>query len=425
MSTSGASQRYSLMNAVLKGLPEEGELFVPEKIPVLNWKTWKHFDFLSVAQLVLSEFLSDDFSETEISTLCKKSFNFPVVLRKIDESHSYLELFHGPTAAFKDVAARFLAELLGLIKIKQNDKSTTTILVATSGDTGGAVAAAFSGRPQFRVVILFPHQGVSPFQQQQLTCWESNIKSLAIEGTFDDAQRLVKSLLSKNDLAARYHLTSANSINIGRLLPQVCYYAASSLWWWNERHNPATYFIPTGNMGNAVAAFWAKAMGFSIDKIHMACNANETLSHFYKTGVFQPQSSIKTLANAMDVGNPSNWKRLQFLYPQFQSLLDFSSATSVSDEEIRNTIKSVYKRHHEVICPHTATAWCLSERQILENDASGIIVGTAHPAKFSEIIEPLLGVSVAEPESFKEIRSRPSQFQVIPPEENKIIPFLE
>lgn len=414
-STRNKEDTVSFLQAVDLGLAADGGLFVPEEFPQFHENEFNDLTFKSIVKKVLSPFLKEDFSILEIENLSEKAFSFPIKLKKISEQTSILELFHGPTAAFKDVAAQFLAQV-----INGNSNRQQTILVATSGDTGGAVAAAFNNRPGVNVVLLFPNKGVSPLQRQQLTCWGPNIISLAVEGTFDDCQRLVKSLLANRELTERFQFKSANSINIARLLPQACYFAASALWWSKERNTKANFIIPTGNMGNAVAAFWAKRMGFPINKITMASNANSVITNFYKTGEFQPMPSQATLANAMDVGNPSNFERLKDLYPDYQELKSFSNTQSINDDEIKSTIKDVYKKYGEVICPHTATAFVISEKQ--QNES--IVVATAHPAKFKEIVEPLLSIEIKLPIQLQNLYERRSQFKIIAASEIEILKLL-
>lgn len=415
VSTRG-SEPYSFCDAVTRGLAPDGGLFVPETLPQLDLKKIVNGDFIAVAVETLRPFMEEDFTEKEIRLMTEKAFYFPIPLRKIDSQTSVLELFHGPTAAFKDIAAQFLGEMLSKI----NTDPDKTILVATSGDTGGAIAAAFDGRPGFRVVILFPKNGVSQLQKQQLTCWGHNIKSLAVEGSFDDCQRMVKSILSHSEYQSEFHLTSANSINIGRLLPQTCYYAASSLWWWAERKQKASYVIPTGNMGNAVAAFWARKMGFPIENIMMATNANKVIPEYFQSGHFEARASVATLANAMDVGNPSNFERLRYLHPERAELLSFSGAESVSDDEIRWTVREAHRKYGTIVCPHTATAFAIREKL----PGNWIVVATAHPAKFSESIEPLIAEKIPVPPSLQELYHRPSKYDIILPEEKQVISVL-
>jgi threonine synthase len=409
-STRNSGERVGFLEAVESGLASDGGLYVPCEFPSFRDRLPQDQSFSAVATQILSEFMAEDFSPNEISELIQRAFRFPIPLKAFDSHTSILELFHGPTAAFKDVAAQFLGEVMGHALKKEK-----TILVATSGDTGGAVAAAFDGRPGFRVVILFPKDGVSPLQRQQLTCWGPNILSVAVEGSFDDCQKTVKRLLADPELCKQFEFTSANSINLARLLPQSLYYAASSLWWFNEHHEVANYVIPTGNMGNAVAAFWAKAMGFPISKIVMATNANAVVPEYFHSGRYLPQPSVMTLANAMDVGSPSNFERLQDLWPELKTLEKVSDAVSVSDEEIRATIKNVYQLKREILCPHTATAMAVRSR--LQGD--WIVVSTAHPAKFTEVVEPLIGCAVPVPPSLQSLRDRPTHYREITSEELK------
>jgi threonine synthase len=243
-----------------------------------------------------------------------------------------LELFHGPTAAFKDFGARFLASCL--TRIRHGSARPLRILVATSGDTGGAVAAAFHRKPGIEVVVLFPKGLVSPTQERQLTCWGDNITSLAVQGTFDDCQRLVKEAFRDEAMSAEAELSSANSINLGRLLPQAAYYAQSSLAIWRRTGRRASYIIPSGNLGNSVACIWAKKLGWPIDRIVLAHNANRTVPDFLETGELRPRPSVATLASAMDVGNPSNLERMLALYPDAQALGSALSAVSISDAAI-------------------------------------------------------------------------------------------
>ncbi len=412
VSTRGWSGKIDFLQAVERGLAPDGGLFVPEEFPTFRVNDFVDMSFPKIASRILRPFLRDNFDSQQVDAIAEKAFYFPVTLKKISEQTTILELFHGPTAAFKDIAAQFLGEVMP--SMNQGQK---TILVATSGDTGGAVAAAFDGRSGFRVVILFPKNGVSLLQRQQLTCWSSNIISLAVDGCFDDCQRIVKSLLGNPIHRERFHLTSANSINIARLLPQSTYYAAASLWWWRERNQKAQFIIPTGNMGNAVAAFWAKKMGFPIEKIVMATNANHVISDYYRNGEFKPHPSLVTLANAMDVGNPSNFERLKSLHPDLRQLLLMSESHAVSDEQIRSTISQVYNDFNEIICPHTATA--MAVRQTLAGE--WIVVSSAHPAKFNEVVEPIVKVRVPEPTCLQELRARASKFIEIRPTESDVL----
>lgn len=433
--------RVSFLQAVEQGVGSDGGLFVPENFPQFSPQDFIDDSFPAIAKKVLLPFVREDFDEFTLSAMIDRAFNFEIPLvpflknpaTSVPAAASLLQLYHGPTGAFKDIGARFIAEVLSAKSDKDNDKDKM-ILVATSGDTGGAVASAFFQKPHCRVVILFPLDGVSNLQKQQLTCWGQNIMSLGVKGSFDQCQAIVKTLLAENELVKQWRLTSANSINIARLLPQACYYAASSIWWWKSQITSNTkfqsaspfvderpkvdYIIPTGNMGNALGCIWARRMGFPINKITLATNANRVIPDYFITGQFNPQLSIPTLANAMDVGNPSNFARLQYHYPELASLESFCSSIAVSDEEIRSTIQRVARDFGFVICPHTATAVAVALNKL--HPFNGIIVSTAHPGKFREVVEPLVSAEVPLPESLRQIFNVSPQFQVVSPKVESI-----
>ena len=345
-----------------------------------------------------------------------EAFDFPVPVKPLPVAHdaSVLELFHGPTAAFKDFGARFLAACMA--RIPRPSGRTLTILVATSGDTGGAVAAAFHGRPGMEVVVLFPRGLVSPRQELQLTCWGGNVRSLSVAGTFDDCQRLVKAAFADPALSAHRELSSANSINIGRLLPQACYYVATSLAGYRRTGQKVNFIVPSGNLGNVLAAVWARKMGLPIGELVLTFNANRTVPDFLDSGVWAPRPSVATLASAMDVGNPSNMERLRHLHPEHAELLAAVRATSVSDAAIEARIRTDRTALGETWCPHTA---CAAETYALlseEDKAKGpwILVGTAHPAKFPETVEPLVGHPIPVPDSLAKLLSLPRSVTEVP-----------
>jgi threonine synthase len=283
--------------------------------------------------------------------------------------------------------------------------------VATSGDTGGAVAAAFHRKPGIRVVVLFPKGLVSPTQERQLTCWGDNVTSLSVRGSFDDCQRLVKQAFLDASLRGQVTLSSANSINLGRLLPQAVYYAATSLAMFRKYGEPASFVVPSGNLGNVVACLWARRVGLPIGEVVLAHNANRAVPDYLATGVWEPRASIPTLASAMDVGNPSNMERLRALFPDVVALRAAVSACSVTDDEIRARIRSGYERFGQMWCPHTATAAAAWERlpQGRRESRRWVLVATAHAAKFAEIVEPLIGTPVPVPESLARLFARPTQ----------------
>jgi threonine synthase len=402
-------------DAVLQGLAPDGGLYVPVGWPHLDPQSFAGSLALpQVASAELAPFLAGDRLAAALPQIASEALNFPAPVVPLDEAQrlQVLELFHGPTAAFKDFGARFLA---GCFAHLVESGRKRTILVATSGDTGGAVAAAFHGHPGVEVAVLFPKGLVSPTQERQLTCWGGNVRSLSVRGTFDDCQRLVKAAFLDPDLSARRELTSANSINLGRLLPQSVYYAATSLAIWRAHGERASFVVPSGNLGNALACLWARQLGLPIGDVVLAHNANRTVPDFLASGLWQPRASVATLASAMDVGNPSNMERLRALFPELEALRAAVSACSVSDEDIRARIVSGYRDYGQVWCPHTATAAEAWSRIPAERRRTGrwVLVGPAHPAKFREIVEPLIGRQVAVPQTLEVLFARPAEFTEI------------
>jgi threonine synthase len=402
-------------DALAQGLAPDGGLYVPQAWPHLAPETFGSAeDLAAVGGRLLAPFVEGDALAASLGDILAEAFDFPApVVALPRERLSILELFHGPTAAFKDFGARFLAASLG--RLRRGESPPLTILVATSGDTGGAVAAAFHGRPGIEVAVLFPKGLVSPTQQRQLTCWGGNVRSFAVRGTFDDCQRLVKQAFMDPALRARRELSSANSINLGRLLPQAVYYAAASLSIWRRYGEPASFLIPSGNLGNSMACIWARTAGLPIRDVVLAHNANRTVVDYLATGEWQPRPSIATLASAMDVGNPSNMERLRALYPQLDELRSAVSACTVDDEAIRGRIRAGYRQMGQIWCPHTAAAAEAYERlpQELRASRRWVLVATAHPAKFREIIEPLIGREVPVPDSLARLFARASTYQEI------------
>jgi threonine synthase len=418
VSSRGAGAGTGFGAAILKGLASDGGLFVPERWPALPVQAFDGAGHLPViAARLLAPFAAGDALAAQLNDIVTEAFSFPAprVSLSDDDRLSVLELFHGPTAAFKDFGARFLAACFARLRPPQ--AAPLTILVATSGDTGGAVAAAFHRRPGVRVVVLFPKGLVSPTQERQLTCWGENVTSLAVRGTFDDCQRLVKEAFLDEALQASGSLSSANSINLGRLLPQTVYYAATSLALFHKYGEPASFVVPSGNLGNVVACLWARKMGLPIDQVVLAHNANRAVPDYLESGQWLPRASIATLASAMDVGNPSNMERLRSLYPQLDELRHALSAYSVSDDQIRAQIVAGYEQYGQIWCPHTATAAEAFERLPRHKRDSGrwVLVATAHPAKFAEIVEPLIGRAVPVPESLAALLARPTHCAEIEP----------
>ncbi len=400
ISTRDSNISYSLKSAIQKGLAEDGGLFVPEYFPKMNASEFSG-DFVHLSEKILSLF-SNEFEKNKLALLCKNAFNFELPLKSLNNNTFLLELFHGPTSSFKDFGARFLSEYLNAIS--ENEKST--ILVATSGDTGSAVASAFYGKPNINVIVLYPKGQISARQEHQITCWGTNILALAVEGNFDDCQALVKSAFQDPWWKEHTRLSSANSINIGRLLPQIIYYAYSSIQFLEHYRTKPGFVIPSGNLGNATAAYWAKAMGFPIREIALSSNANKVLPDYLQTGKYTPRPSLATLANAMDVGNPSNFERLHNLFPSKEIFNKNVRAQSISDEDIQKTIKNVYSKFKTIICPHTATAFFARENL---SDEPWIVVATADPCKFENIIEPIIEEKVPVAPQLQALLEQPSK----------------
>jgi threonine synthase len=416
-STRGVSNAVGFSGALQQGLAPDGGLYVPTNWPEMPAALQSQgLDLAFLATGLLAPFLVADPLEGELAAITREAFTFPAPLGTLDADArlSILELFHGPTAAFKDFGARFLAAALA--RVPRAGARSLNMLVATSGDTGGAVAAAFHGRPGMLVTVLFPKGLVSPTQERQLTCWGGNVASFAVRGRFDDCQRLVKEALQSPDLRERFELSSANSINLGRLLPQMVYYAAASLALFRQHGERAAFIIPSGNLGNAVACIWVRKLGLPIGDIVLAHNANRTVPDYLKNGLWQPRASIATLASAMDVGDPSNMERLRSLFPGTSELMHAVSADSVDDAAIRTRIRAGFADWGRSLCPHTAVAAEVYARLPSERRRASpwVIVATADAAKFKEIVEPLTGHEVPVPESLMRLFARPTACTEIP-----------
>lgn len=408
LSTRGLAPPVAISQAIAAGLAPDGGLYMPERWPAFQPGDFNEDASLAqVAYRLLAPFFAGDPIGDHLAAICDEAFAVEPPLRAFgDRGDFLLELFHGPTAAFKDYGAAFLAGCLGALP---RGEVPLTIVVATSGDTGAAVAAAFHRKPGFRVVILYPDGRVSPRQAHQLGCFGDNVRAFRVDGSFDDCQRLVKSVLSDAAFRAEVPLGSANSISLGRLLPQMAYYAHAALKHWREHATALDFVVPTGNLGNGLACLLARRMGMPIGRIVLASNANAVLPVFFAGGAYAPGPSIATLANAMDVGAPSNFERLQWLYPDDAGLRSVLSAVAVDDAAIRATVVDARERHGDAVCPHTACAVHVL-RRLREAGANGAwaAVSTAHPAKFPEIVEPLVGHAVALPPALAAMLDRPA-----------------
>jgi threonine synthase len=420
-STRGAQEPVAFSEALTAGIAPDGGLYVPTEWPTLARTGLtvpaSESALAGLAEQVLAPFLSGDRLGDMLPAIAKAAFDFPAPQVWLDATRrlGVLELFHGPTAAFKDFGARFLAA--ALTRLRQAADRPLHILVATSGDTGGAVAAAFHRQPGIEVAVLFPQGLVSPTQLQQLTCWDGNVRSLAVHGRFDDCQRLVKEAFADEALRARVALSSANSINIGRLLPQMVYYWAASMRVWREHGEPACFVIPSGNLGNATACVWARRAGAPIQSIVLAHNANRTVPDYLESGVLRARASVATLSSAMDVGQPSNLERLSALYADAAALRGALCAQSIDDAATADRIRNDFQRYGRIWCPHTAVAAEAYARLPAADRARGrwLLVATAHPAKFREIVEPLIGVPVPMPPNLSRLFERATHSTAIEP----------
>ncbi len=402
-STKNESLRIPFSNAVLKGAADDGGLFMPVQIPHLDNNFFDELINLNIREIafeVIKNFI-DDIPSDDLLEIINNAISFEAPLIQLNDNLYVLELFHGPTLAFKDFGAQFLAKTLSYLFRKQ--KKETIILVATSGDTGSAVASGFHNIEGIKVGLLYPKNKVSKIQEQQLTTFDNNIFAFEVEGNFDDCQRLIKQAFADNDLRNQFNLTSANSINIARLLPQSFYYfsAYSQL---KNKNKPLIFSVPSGNFGNLTAGLIANKMGLPINKFIAALNSNDVFLKYLKTGNFQPQPTIQTYSNAMDVGNPSNIVRIFSLFKSYEMIKEKISAFSFSDEETLLAIKEVYEKYNYILDPHSAIGY-LAIKEFLNSSQSknvnGIILETAHPSKFKDIVERAINFNIDLPERLK------------------------
>ncbi len=424
ISTRGQVGPTPIDDALVAGLASDGGLYVPERIPAVDFST-PTASLPATALRILAPYFVDSSLRDRLEAICADAFSFDAPLRPLAGAGDHvLELFHGPTAAFKDYAARFLARALE--GLRDPDAAPTTILVATSGDTGAAVAAAFHRRPGFRVVILYPDGKVSPRQAHGLGCWGDNVAAYRVEGSFDDCQRLAKQALSDEALRARVPLGSANSISLGRLLPQAAYYAHAASDFHATHGQALNVIVPTGNLGNASAAFVARSMGAPIGEIRLACNANDTLPRYFAGADYAARPTRATLANAMDVGAPSNFERLRHWHADDAALRAGFVAAGVDDATIREVVRQAPARHGIVACPHTATGLKLLQDLRAAGDARPwAVVATAHPAKFESIVEPLVGHVVEPPRALAECLAKPAQAEAMDADYDALRAVLE
>ncbi len=400
-STKHQSPKTSLKEAVIRAMPPDKGLYMPEAIPRLPESFFRALPDMTLQDIgikVCTPFLNDTLSAADIRWVVENSITFDTPLKQIHDNVYALELFHGPTLAFKDIGARFMAHLLA--KLHGNQEKTLHILVATSGDTGSAVAQGFYDVPGIQVVILYPSGKVSPVQEQQIATLDKNITTLEVAGTFDDCQRLVKSAFMDDELNRCLQLSSANSINIGRLLPQSFYYFHAMGQLGRNKYKPPVFSVPSGNFGNLTAGLIARRMGLPVQRFVAAVNANAVFPRYLLSGNYKPAPSIPTISNAMDVGDPSNLGRIIDLFAgNVNTLRRMVFSHSFSDAETRQTIKNVFKKYNYLLDPHGAVAFLglMEYMQVYRDDTTGIILETAHPAKFGDVVSAEVLQDIALP----------------------------
>lgn len=426
-STKQPDQRVPLKEAILRSLPADNGLYMPQEIRPLSdefWHDWRGMSFAELGYHVAYSFFGDDIPADVLRTMVAETLCFDAPLIQLAPADFVLELFHGPTLAFKDFGARFMARLMAWLT--RGDDRELTVLVATSGDTGGAVASAFHQVPGTRVIILFPKGKVSPLQEKQLTTLGHNITAIEIDGSFDDCQRLVKSAFLDASLSQRLNLTSANSINLSRLVPQSFYYFHSS------RMMPAgvdpAFVVPSGNFGNLTAGLLAQRLGLPVKHWIAATNRNDVVPAYLRSGRYEPRPSVATLSNAMDVGSPSNFVRMQYLFgDDWQSMAAQISGDSYDDDQTRAAIREVKSLYQYDIDPHGAVGWLAARKWRAANPGTPtIVLETAHPAKFLEVMEAELGEgSIDIPERLACLAERPSHVHRLGSDESAFHQWLK
>ena len=415
-STNKKSDNVGLEEAIFRGLPQDNGLYMPTAIPPLSDEFFGKIEkltFREIALEVAKKMIGDSIPNSVLREIVEGAVNFDAPLVQVEEDIYCLELFHGPSYAFKDFGARFMARIMSFYLQKTHKE--INILVATSGDTGGAVALGFLNQPGINVTILYPSGGVSTLQEKQLTTLGGNIEAIEIKGTFDDCQKLVKQAFLDAELTKKKNLSSANSINIARLIPQSFYYhyAYSKL---KSKGKPVVFSVPSGNFGNLTAGLIAKRMGLPVEKFIASTNANDVIPQYLTTGNFTPRASVATLSNAMDVGNPSNFPRIAALYENnVEKIREDVVGYAFNDEETRQAILSLYNKNKYIACPHTAVAY-LGLKKYIENNpqkVSGVFLGTAHPAKFGDVLDEQVASQIVLPNALKQALSKEKKSTVM------------
>ena len=412
VSTRGQAPPSDVRSALFRGLAPDGGLYQPDSLPRLGPEAvndLRHAGWPETASRLARLLLADEWEAPELAAVVRDALDFPVPLRRVGPRVHVLELFHGPTLAFKDVGARFLARAMASLR-GGSDGEPPTVLVATSGDTGSAVGDAFRRLTDFPVVILYPEGRIGERQERHLTRIGGNVTAVAVTGgTFDDCQRLVKHAFGDEELRQAARLTSANSINVGRLLPQIFYHVHALARLGDGAPSRETVVsVPSGNLGNLTAGLMAKRMGADADLFVAATNRNDVLRRYLESGQVEPRPTVSTLSNAMDVGEPSNLERLRHLYgDDVDRLREELAASSHDDGETRRTIADVHDRHGYLLDPHTAVGWRALEEELRKRpEATGVVLSTAHPAKFADVVGPLVDEEVPVPDRWAEALER-------------------
>ncbi len=417
----------SFKEATIKGQGKDKGLFFPESVPKLEEdfiKNLQQYSDEEIAFRCMKDFIGEEIPESELRKIVSETISFEIPLKNINNNIAVLELFHGPTLAFKDVGARFMSRCLSYFL--KNEKQNVTVLVATSGDTGGAVANGFYKVPGVEVVILYPKNRVSPVQEKQLTALGENISALEIEGSFDDCQSLVKQAFSDNEINKKVFLTSANSINVARWLPQQIYYLLALKQWQKDHSGKPVICVPSGNFGNLCAGILAYFRGLPVEHFVAACNENDIIPKYLQTKKFEVKETVATLSNAMDVGNPSNFVRILELFGnKFSEFENKISGFSIDDAETLKTISEVYEKSGYILEPHGAVAYASLQKYLNENiDKKGFILETAHPVKFPEAVEKAIGKIIEVPENLNELMQKDKKTVEIKPDFEELKRFL-
>jgi threonine synthase len=410
-STKNPSAHVSFKEAVFNSMPQDKGLYMPVNIPRLDDKFLNNIDEYTLPEIafhVAQNLIGDDIPGDDLKAIIHDAVDFLAPVVKLEENVFVLELWHGPSLAFKDFGARFMSRVMSYF-LEKGEKQLD-VLVATSGDTGGAVALGFLGVPNTRVTILYPKGKVSDIQELQLTTNGQNIRAIEVDGTFDDCQALVKQAFTDKELKEKLRLTSANSINIARLIPQTFYYFNAYAQLLKQGINKVIFSVPSGNFGNIGAGLLAWKMGLPVEQFIAATNVNDTVPEFLKTGVYQPKPSVATLSNAMDVGDPSNWVRIADLFKgEPAALKKLVSGYRFNDEETLEAIKFINDNYNYVACPHTAIAWQALrdwQQDNYKRDTAGVFLSTAHPCKFPGVFPKSIAGKIDVPEQVKELSKK-------------------